>query len=91
MNTDLRKKVENDLEKYFFNLMNNAIFGKTMENMRRYRDIKLVTTKRRRNYLMSEQNCHTTKFLTENLLSIEMRKTKTLMNKTVHLGQIQQC
>ena len=46
-------------------------FGKTMENVRKHRDIKLVTTERRRNYLVSEPNCHTAKFFTENLLSIE--------------------
>ena len=53
--------------------MNNAVFRKTMENERKHRDIKLVTTERRRNYLVSEQNYHTTKFFTENLLAIEMK------------------
>ena len=66
--------------------MNNAVFGKTMENVRKHRDIKLVTTERRRNYLVSEPNYHTTKFFTENLLAIEMKKTEILMNKPVHLG-----
>ena len=46
--------------------MNNALFGKTMENVRKYRDIKLVTTERRRNYLVSEPNYYTAKFFTEN-------------------------
>ena len=64
--------------------MNNAVFGKTMENVRKHRDIKLVTTERRRNYLASDN--HTTKFFTENLLAIEMKKTKILMNKPVYLG-----
>ena len=86
MNTDLRKKAKNDFEKDFFKLMNNAVFGKTMENVRKHRDIKLVTTERRRNYLVSEPNYHTTKFFTENLLAIEMRKNQILMNKLVYLG-----
>ena len=75
MNTDLRKKAKNDFEKYSFKLMNNAVFGKTMENGRKNKDIKLVTTERRRNYLVSEPNYHTIKFFTENSLTIEMIKT----------------
>ena len=66
--------------------MNNAIFGKTMENVRTHRDIKLVTTEKRKNYLVSEPNYHTTKFFTEHLLAIKMRKTQILMNKPVCLG-----
>ena len=57
-----------------------------MENVRKHRDIKLVTTERRRNYLVSEPNYHTTKFFTEYLLAIEIRKTKILMDKPVSLG-----
>ena len=68
INTDLRKKGENDFEKDFFKLMNNAVFGKSMENVRKHRDNKLVTTERRRNYLVSELNYHTKKFFTEYLL-----------------------
>ena len=52
--------------------MNNAVFGKPMGNVRKHRDIKLVTTERRRNYLVSEANFHTTKFFIEKLLAIEM-------------------
>ena len=66
--------------------MNNAAFGKTMENVRKHRDIKLVPTERRRNYLVSETNYQTTKFFSENLLAIEMKKTKVLMNKPLYLG-----
>ena len=73
-------------EKDFFKLMNNAVFAKTMENVRRHRNITLVTTERRRNYLLSEPNYHTTKFFTENLLATEMEKTQILMNKPVYLG-----
>ena len=86
MNTDLRKKAKNDFENYFFKLMNNAIFGKIMENVRKHRDIKLVTIYKRRNYLVSEPNFHTTKFFTEELLAIEMKKNKILMNNPVCLG-----
>ena len=85
MNTKLRKKVKDEFEKYFFKLMKNAIFGKTVENERKYRDIKLVTTERRKNYLVSKPNYHTTKLFTENLLAIQMRKTQILMNKLISL------
>ena len=50
------KKVKNDFEKDFFKLMNNAVFWKTMNNIRKHREIKLVTTERRRNCLVSEPN-----------------------------------
>ena len=86
MNTDPRKKAEYGLEKDFFKLMKNAIFGKTKENATKHRDIKLITTEARRNHLVSEPNCHTTKLFSENLLAIEMRKTQTIMNKPVYSG-----
>ena len=66
--------------------MNNSFFGKTMKNVRKHRDIKLVTTEERRNKLVSEPNYHTTKHFLENLLAIEMKKTKVKMNKPVYLG-----
>ena len=65
--------------------MNNAVFGKTIENMRKLRNIKLVATGRGRNYLVLEANNHSTKFFTENLLATEMRKTEILLNKPVYL------
>ena len=52
--------------------MNNIVFGKTMENVRKHRDIKFVITERRRNYLLSERNYHNTKFFTEYILVIEI-------------------
>ena len=64
MNTKIRQKAKNNFENDFFNSINLAVFEKTMENVRKHRDIKLVTIERRRNYLVSEPNYHTTKFFT---------------------------
>ena len=75
MNTGLKKEAKNEFEKDFFKLLNNSVFGKTMENMRKHRNIKLVTTDEKRNKLVSKPNYHTTKHFSENLLAIEMRKT----------------
>ena len=87
MNTKLRTEAENEFEKDFFKLMINSVFGKLMENVRNHRDIKLVTTNERRNKLVSEPNYHTSKQFPENLLAIEMKKTKVKINKPVYLGQ----
>ena len=86
VNTELRKKATNDFEKDFFKLMNNAVFGKTMENVRKHRDIKLVKTDKKRNKLVSEPNFHTMKLIGNNLAIIEMRKIKVKMNKPIYLG-----
>ena len=74
MNTELRKKASNDFEKDFFKLMNNAVFGKTMENVRKHRHINLVKIDCKRNKLSSEPNYHTMKLISEYLLIIEMKK-----------------
>ena len=86
MNTELRKLVKNDFEKDLFELMNNSVFGKTMENIRKHRDIKLVTTDRKRRKLVSEPNYHIINLISEDLTIIEMKKTKVKMNKPIYLG-----
>ena len=87
MNINLRKKKQKMvLKKISFKLMNNAVSLKTMENVRKHKDIKLATTEKRRNCLVSELNYHTTTFFTENLLAIKIKKTEILMNKSVCLG-----
>ena len=87
MNTDLRKHAKNDSEKDFFRLMNNLVFGKTMENVRNHRDIKLVTTDKRISILVSELNYHSSKYISKDLMIIEMRKVEVKMNKPIYLGQ----
>ena len=86
MNTKLRKEAKSEFEKDFFKLMNNSVFGKTMENVGKHTDIKLVATEEKRIKLVSEPNYHTTKHFSKNLLAIEMKKTKVKMNKPVYLG-----
>ena len=86
MNTELRKEAKNDFEKDLFKLMNNSVFGKTMENIRKHRDIKLVTTDKKRSKLVSEPNYHTINLISEDLSIIEMKKTKVKMNKPIYLG-----
>ena len=86
MNTKLRKEAKNDFEKDFFKLMNNSVFGKTMENVRNHRDIKLVTSDKRRKRLVSEPNYHSHKKFSEHLMAIEMKKTRVKMTKPIYLG-----
>ena len=86
MNTELRKAAKNDFERDLFKLMNNSVFGKTMENIRKHKDIKLVTTDKKRSKLVSELNYHTTNLISEDLPIIEMIKTKIKMNKPIYLG-----
>ena len=74
MNTKLRIEAEKTLIQDFFKVMNNAVSGKTMENVRKHSDINLVTTNKRRNQLASEPNYHKQKYFRENLMAIEMKK-----------------
>ena len=87
INTEYRMNAKNDFDKDFFKLMNNAVFGKTMENVRKHRDIKLVTNDTKRNKLVLEPNYQTTKWFSENLLAIEMKKRTVIKaNKPIYLG-----
>ena len=86
MNTELRKLARNDFEKDLFKLMNNLVFGKTMKNIRKHTDIKLVTTDKKRSKLISEPNYHTINLISEDLSFIEMKKTKVKINKLIYLG-----
>ena len=85
MNTELRKLAKDDFQKDLFKLMNNAVFGKTMENIRKHRDIKLVATDKKRNRLVSEPNYNTMNYISEDLSIIEMNKAKVKMNKPIYL------
>ena len=89
MNTELRKLADfekDDFEKDLFKLMNNIVFGKTMENVRKHKDIKLVTTNKKINKLVSGPNYHTLNYISEDLSIIEMNKTKLKINKPIYLG-----
>ena len=81
MNTELRNLAKDDFEKDLFKLMNNSVFGKTMQNVRKHRDIKLVTTDKKRRKLVSEPNYHTMNCISENLSIIEMNETRLKMNE----------
>ena len=74
MNTELRMQAKNEFEKEFLKLMNNCVFGKTMENVRNHRDIKLVTTDKKKNHLVSEPNYWAIKDFSENLVAIKIKK-----------------
>ena len=86
-NTKLRANEKNEFEKNFFKLMNNAVFGKMIENVRKRRGIKLIATKQRRKKLTSEPNYESCKAFSDHLIAIEMRKTSVLMDKLVMVGK----
>ena len=87
MNTELRKNAKNEFEKDFYKLKINSIYGKTVQNDRNHRDIKLVTTEYKRNKLASEPNYQSTKCISKHLLVMEMKKTEGKMNNPIYLGQ----
>ena len=86
MNTNLRTKAKNNFEKDFFKLMNNSVFGKTMENIRNRVNVKLVNTQERLKKLVAKPNYRGRKIFSENLISVHMKKTSLTMNKPVYLG-----
>ena len=86
-NTQLRTEATNDFEKDCFKLMNNSVFGKTMENIRKDRNIKLVMTEEKYLHTVMKPNFKSGVLFGENLMGCEMRKIKVVMNKPVHLGQ----
>ena len=85
-NTNLRAKAKNNFEKDFFKLMNNSVFGKTMENIRNRVDVKLVNTKEKLRKLAAKPNFKGRKIFNENLVSVHMKKTSLTMNKPIYLG-----
>ena len=85
-NTKLRAQAKNNFEKDFFKLMNNSVFGKTMENIRNRVDVKLVNTEEKFKKLVAKPNFKSRKIFNENLISVHMKKTSLTMNKPVYLG-----
>ena len=86
LNTDLRAKANNEFEKDFFKLMNNSVFGKTMENIRNRVDVRLITSEKMANKLVSKPNFDRRTIFSENLVAVHMKKTKLVFNKPVYLG-----
>ena len=87
MNTELRKNAKNEFEKDFYKLKINSIYGKTVQNDRKHRDIKLVTTEAKRNKHASETSYRSTKCISKHLLVMEMKKIEVKINKPIYLGQ----
>ena len=87
MNTELRKDANNDFEKNFFKLMNNAVFGKMIEKVRKRREIKLIVTEERRKKLVSVPNFQSCTPFSNHLLATEMRQTRVYMDKPIIVGQ----
>ena len=86
MNTNLRPEAKNEFEKHFFKLMNNSVFGKTMENIRKHVNIKLVNNKKQAKKLAAKPNFECSKIFDENLIAIHMKKTCFVYDKPVYLG-----
>ena len=87
MNTMLRAQAKNDFEEDYFKLKNNSAYGKTMENIRKHRDIYIVNNDKKRSILASEPNFYATKYISDDLLVMELKKRELYMNKPIYLGQ----
>ena len=87
MNNELRTNASNDFKKDFYKLKNNSVYGKTMENIRKHRDIYPVTNEKKCGKLVSEPNYYSAKYISKKLLVIEMKKREIYMKKPVYLGQ----
>ena len=87
LNTELRENAKSEFEKDFYKIKINSIYGKTVQNDRKHRDIKLVTAEYKRNKLASEPNYHSTKCISKRLLVMEMKNTEVKINKSIYLGQ----
>ena len=85
MNTKLREEAKNEFDKDFLKIMNNDVFGESVQDVRNYRDVKLVKIDKRRKQLVSEPNYHTSKYFSEHLMAIEMKKTNLKMNELIYL------
>ena len=88
MHTELRKNAKNEFKKDFYKLKINSLYGKTVQNDRKHRDIKLATSEYKRNKLASEPKFHSTKCISKHLLLMEMKKTEVKMNKPIYLAQV---
>ena len=86
LNTQLRTKATNDFEKDFFKLMSNSVFGKTMENVRNRVDVRLRTSEKSAETLVTKPNYERTTIFSENLIAVHMKKTELVFNKPVYLG-----
>ena len=87
MNTNFRSVAKNDFEKNFFKLMNNSVFGKMIENVRKRHGIKLIVSEERRKKLVSERNYASCTTFSDHLMAIEMRLTRIYMDKPILIGQ----
>ena len=86
-NTELRKAADNSFEKDFFKLMNNSVFGKTIENIRKRQNIKLVDNRKAALKLSKKPNFERATIFDKNLIAVHMKKTEIYFNKPVYVGQ----